>query len=76
MRTSIITIGNSRGLRLPKLALEESELGPLVELTYRRGEIKITPPLEEVPETALMAERVLVTDWNRPEEDKAWASLK
>ena len=32
--------------------------------------------LDSVPETALLSERALGRDWNRPEEDKAWAHLQ
>lgn len=28
------------------------------------------------PETALLSENALGTDWNRPEEDEAWAHLQ
>ena len=33
-------------------------------------------PAYLVAETALLSEAVLAEDWNRPEEDKAWANLK
>jgi hypothetical protein len=28
------------------------------------------------PETALLSERALAADWNRPEEDAAWSHLQ
>ncbi|MGM0578963.1 MAG: hypothetical protein ACQEXJ_24795 [Myxococcota bacterium] len=31
---------------------------------------------DRVPETALLSEPALAEDWNRPEEDEAWASLE
>ena len=56
------------------------------------GEIRLTEPvhvsgprralvtiLDEVPlahETALLSEASLAEDWNRPEEDAAWAHLQ
>ena len=43
MKASIITIGNSKGIRIPKPLLEESELGVIVEIKAKRGEIKIIP---------------------------------
>jgi len=33
------------------------------------------PPLA-VPDTALLSEAALAVDWNRPEEDAAWAHLQ
>ena len=40
-RTSIVPIGNSQGVRVPKPLLEQSGLGGDVELEVRRGEIRI-----------------------------------
>jgi hypothetical protein len=33
-------------------------------------------PLVAGPETALLSEPALATDWNRPEEDAAWSHLQ
>ena len=33
-------------------------------------------PLTKVSECALLSEAALAEDWNRPEEDKAWAHLQ
>jgi hypothetical protein len=30
----------------------------------------------DIPETALLSEKALGTDWDKPEEDKAWAHLQ
>jgi len=78
MMTTIIDIGNSRGIRIPKPVLAESGLGEQVELQVKKGEIRIIPiPLKSAPETSmLLSEKVLATDWDRPEEDAAWASLQ
>ena len=79
MLTTIIAIGNSRGIRIPKPVISESGLGEQVELQVKRGEIRIVAaPVKKVsPEsTLLLSEETLATDWNRPEEDKAWASLQ
>lgn len=79
MITTIINIGNSRGIRIPKPILKESELGENVELQVKKGEIRIvSAPKKSASDTStlLLSERVLSTDWNRPEEDKAWASLQ
>ncbi len=77
MITTIIAIGNSRGVRIPKPILKESCLGDQVEIQVKKGEIKITPALVKNPsaKTLLLSEKAL-SDWNRPEEDKAWASLQ
>lgn len=78
MNTTIISIGNSKGVRIPKPLLEESRLGKNVTITAKNGEIRIraAKPSKKVSETALLSERVLARDWLRPEEDKAWASLR
>ncbi len=79
MKTKLIEIGNSRGIRIPKPLLTESGLGEQVELQVKKGEIRITPAIvksNRVSETQLLSEKTLATDWNRPEEDKAWASLQ
>jgi hypothetical protein len=33
-------------------------------------------PLPQTNETSLLSEAVLAQDWNRPEEDAAWAHLQ
>ncbi len=79
MITTIIEIGNSRGIRIPKPLLIESGLGEQVELQVKKGEIRIVPAVvtvQGVPDTILLTEKTLATDWNRPEEDEAWVSLQ
>lgn len=78
MNTTIISIGNSKGVRIPKPLLKESGLGKDVTITAKNGEIRITPakPIRKISETALISEKVLARDWLRPEEDDAWASLQ
>lgn len=78
MKTSIITIGNSKGIRIPKPLLEESGLSDMVELKATKGKISIVglKPEKKISETALLSEKILARDWLRPEEDKAWASLQ
>ena len=34
------------------------------------------PPIDSPAETALLSEAALAEDWNRPEEDTAWAHLQ
>lgn len=79
MITTIIQIGNSRGIRIPKPLINESGLGEQVELQVKKGEIRIVPaPVKSTSaiNTLLMSEKSLGTDWDRPEEDTAWASLQ
>lgn len=79
MITTLIAIGNSRGVRIPKPLINESGLEDRVELRVRKGEIRIiAAPMKNmsVADTLLLSEKILATDWNRPEEDKAWESLQ
>jgi len=43
MKTRIVQIGNSRGIRIPKLLLESVGLGSEVDLTAERGALVIRP---------------------------------
>lgn len=78
MITTIIKIGNSRGIRIPKPILAESGLREQVELQVKKGEIRIIPAAKSTSaaDTSLLSEKALAVDWNRPEEDKAWVSLQ
>lgn len=80
MITTLIAIGNSRGVRIPKPLLNESGLGNEVELQVKKGEIRIVAAPQkstsEASSTLLLSEKILGADWNRPEEDEAWASLQ
>ena len=79
MITTFISIGNSRGIRIPKVLLSESGLGDEVELQVKKGEIRIVaaPKKEKTAtDTLSLSEKALGTDWNRPEEDEAWESLQ
>lgn len=44
-------------------------------LTEREAERKLEPPVSEAFQTMLASEDVLRRDWERPEEDIAWADL-
>ena len=79
MLTTLVSIGNSRGVRIPKPLLSESGLGNEVELQVKKGEIRILAAptkSQQVSSTLLLSEKTLATDWNRPEEEEAWASLQ
>ncbi|MCP3956303.1 MAG: AbrB/MazE/SpoVT family DNA-binding domain-containing protein [bacterium] len=43
MKAKIVRIGNSRGIRLPKLVIEQVGLAEEVEMEVREGEIVISP---------------------------------
>ncbi len=43
MKTNIVTIGNSQGVRIPKILLEQSKLTGEVELEVRGDSIVIMP---------------------------------
>jgi antitoxin MazE len=44
MRARIVRIGNSQGVRLPKLLIEQAGLGEEVELRAEAGQIVIAAP--------------------------------
>ncbi len=75
MKATIVSIGNSKGIRIPKLLLEESGLGVDVELQVKKGEIKITPLKKQMkPDLsfAKASEEAFAKDWLRLEEEEAW----
>lgn len=43
MRSSIVRIGNSRGIRIPKAFLEECGIRDSVELTVQDGQLIVRP---------------------------------
>ena len=78
MITTIVAIGNSQGIRIPKLLLEESGLPDKVEMKVKKGEIRIVPASKSASsanDTMLLSEKALV-DWLKDEEDRAWESLQ
>lgn len=77
MKASIVKIGNSRGIRIPKIMLEESGIDTEVEIKVTRGGIKISPTKKyhSMSETLAMSQHVLAREWDTPEEDAAWANL-
>ena len=78
MRTTIVRIGNSKGIRIPKPLLIESGITGDVDITAKKGELKIKAINSKLtpPETALLSERAFARDWNRPEEEEAWKALQ
>jgi len=43
LKTRIVKIGNSQGIRIPKLLLQQSNLGKEIELELRAGQIILRP---------------------------------
>jgi len=43
LKTQIIQIGNSRGVRIPKVWLDQLDLGPEVEMVVQADQIVIRP---------------------------------
>lgn len=81
MKASIISIGNSKGVRIPKPLLEESGLSGSVDLKVVKGGIKIiAAPKDKVAKKDINEEYLLslssLSDWDTPEEDEAWAHLQ
>ena len=42
-KAHVVRIGNSRGIRIPKVLLEQLEIGDEVEMSVRRGGLIIRP---------------------------------
>jgi antitoxin MazE len=78
MKTNLIAIGNSKGIRLPKVLLEESGIVNEVEVKVVKGGLRIIPLKKAESsgrETAVLSEDALARDWDKPEEDEAWVNL-
>ena len=43
MRTNVVRIGNSRGIRIPKTIIEQCNIGSAVELEVREGHLVVRP---------------------------------
>ena len=43
MKTDLVSIGNSRGIRIPKPIIEQCGFGKAVELRVEKGRLVITP---------------------------------
>lgn len=76
MRTRLVKIGNSKGVRIPKALLEEAGLVDELELAVVDGDIHISAVEHEAGATFLKLSESALSDWNRPEEDAAWAHLQ
>lgn len=80
IQTKIIKIGNSQGIRIPKLLLEQTGLGEEVELAVKANEIVIRAILparhgweEQFKAMAERGDDKLADDeWLPTEWDEAW----
>jgi virulence-associated protein VagC len=74
MQSTIIQIGNSKGVRLTKDVLVLSGIKKNVEIKAKRGEIKIIPLKEgkNTDDFAVASEEAFAKDWLRSEEEEAW----
>jgi antitoxin MazE len=43
VKTRIVRIGNSQGIRIPKVVLEQAGLKEMVELEVRKGQLVVRP---------------------------------
>lgn len=76
MKTALIAIGNSKGIRLPKVLLKESGITNRVEIKVLDNGLLVVPIQDvDLSETARLSEGLLSKDWAKPEEDAAWANL-
>lgn len=78
MKTTIITIGNSKGIRIPKPLLKESGIDKDVDISVKKGEIKIVPIAAPTKTDyfAKASEAAFAKDWLRPEEEEAWKTYQ
>ena len=79
MKVSIVKIGNSKGIRIPKPMWEQSGLGDKVELTVKKGSITISKLKHDeqilIGPTFAASLPALRKTWDDPREDEAWQDL-
>lgn len=76
MKAKIVRIGNSQGVRIPRTLLDSAGLHGDVDMSVVEDGILISPVIE--PDSGLslvLMSQSALSDWERPEEDEAWASL-
>jgi antitoxin component of MazEF toxin-antitoxin module len=74
MLVRIKPIGNSRGVILPKVILQQSRLESVAEIEVEEGEIRLLAPKRA--EIGQLAEAVLRADWQKIEEEVAWSNIQ
>lgn len=78
MNSSIISIGNSKGIRIPKTLLLESGITNQVTISAKKGQITITAVVETPmsgSSSATMSQQSLSKEWLNKAEDNAWKNL-
>lgn len=77
MKSSIIKIGNSQGLRIPKAILNQINMHGPVVIKVKDNGLVITPDNSDAStrDLAIMSEASLAKIWDTPEEDEAWKDL-
>jgi hypothetical protein len=58
------------------LMLPEREQQKVVDFVLAQQKNYVRKRLKPINETALLSEAALAVDWNRPEEDEAWAKFQ
>jgi len=84
VRTNLIKIGNSKGVRIPKPLIEEAGLEDELELKLNEGKLYIEPVRKKKANPKIRAiaaawgpsYSAFAEDWDTPEEDEAWAHLQ
>ena len=74
MKTNLVDIGNSKGIRIPKAIREQIGLGDKIKFTVKNRSIIIEPD-DEVDESLLLSESSLAKLWDDPRENEAWKNL-
>lgn len=58
------------------LMLPEREQQKVADFVLAQQKNYVKKRLKQINETALLSEAALAVDWNRPEEDEAWAKFQ
>ncbi|MCC6786890.1 MAG: AbrB/MazE/SpoVT family DNA-binding domain-containing protein [Hyphomonadaceae bacterium] len=69
MKVSIVSVGNSRGVRLPKAVLEQCQFADAAELTVEDGRVVLTPVSAR---RAGWAEAFATGPHEMTDEDRQW----
>ncbi len=82
MRAEIITIGNSKGLRIPKAILEQCGLSGEVDLKVKQGQLIVKPVkkkkklregwAESFAKMAKVDQKLLLGDFKNSWDDEEW----
>ena len=76
METKITTIGNSKGVRIPKALLATAKLKGRVRFVVRKDGLLLQPVNDDTEATTAELSEKALGEWLSPEEDAAWANLK